>query len=70
MTRRYRDRLTIDDDTRNNVEPIGTLENIREYASAAFYNDKDQCKAFELIVATFLVEVHNFPEYLMRSDRG
>ena len=46
-----------------------TLENIREYAAIAFKKDSDQCKAFELIVAAFIVELYNTPQFLGKRKR-
>ena len=52
-----------------NVPVTGTLENIREYAEMAFKNDSCQCKAFELIVAAFIVELYNAPQCLGKRQR-
>ena len=51
------------------VPVTGTLENIREFAAIAFKKDTDQCKAFELIVAAFIVELYNTPQLLGKRQR-
>ena len=46
------------------VTPSGNLQNIREYANFVFGDDRHQKKAFELIVAAFVVELYKIPESL------
>ena len=58
-----------DDENSTQVFVTGTLENIREYAKIAFKNDEHQCKAFELIVAAFIVELHKAPQQLGKRQR-
>ena len=61
-------RSNIGEDTAE-VPIRGTLKNIRDYAKHAFRNDKHQCKAFELIVAAFLVQLHTGPQHLGKRQR-
>ena len=52
------------------IEPSGNLENIREYATKIFSNDQDQMKAFELIVAAFIVQYFQAPLILGKRKRS
>ena len=47
----------------------GTLQNIRDYADQVFKQDRHQCKAFELIVAAFIVQLYKGPQILGKRQR-
>ena len=51
------------------VPVTGTLKNTKDHAIASFRGDEHQCKAFELIVAAFIVELHKGPMLLGRKHR-
>lgn len=60
VTCKIRERLTVNVNGEDilTVKPTGTLKNIREYACDMFGDDKDQKKAFESIMAAFVLELY------------
>jgi hypothetical protein len=51
------------------IKPTGNVRNIREYAQHVLGSDEDQKKAFELIVAAFIVELYKTPVKLPSKRR-
>ena len=58
-----------DDENATQLHVTGTLENVGECAKLSFKNDEHQCKAFELIVAAFIVELYKAPKQLGKRQR-
>jgi len=67
---RMTERITNEDGITTEIVPSGSLENIREYGSFVFKDDQDQVKAFELIVAAFVVELYKIPDALGKRQRS